>query len=97
MPGPLAELVSITAGRHDVLNDQAHRTVAATLVLVLERIRQDAGPDPIAVWEQLDDDERAWRRVRAVPYGGMCPGVLTETAPGVEAELPAGPGAQAGT
>jgi pimeloyl-ACP methyl ester carboxylesterase len=50
---PRAELVSITAGRHDVLNDQTHRTVAATVVLFLERIRQDAGARPIAVWEQL--------------------------------------------
>ncbi len=48
-----AELVSITAGRHDVLNDQTHRTVAAAVVLFLERLRQDAGPRPIAVWEQL--------------------------------------------
>jgi pimeloyl-ACP methyl ester carboxylesterase len=49
---PSAELVSITAGRHDVLNDQTHRTVAAIVVLFLERIRQDAGPRPIAVSEQ---------------------------------------------
>jgi predicted alpha/beta-hydrolase family hydrolase len=49
---PRAELVSITAGRHDVLNDQTHRTVAAAVVLFLERIRQEAGPRPIAVWEQ---------------------------------------------
>ena len=40
-------------GRHDVLNDQTHRTVAAAVVLFLERLRQDAGPRPIAVWEQL--------------------------------------------
>jgi len=48
-----AELVSITAGRHDVLNDQTHQTVAAIVVLFLERIRQDPGPRPIAVPEQL--------------------------------------------
>jgi len=48
-----AELVRITAGRHDVLNDQTHRTVAAIVVLFLERIRQDSGPRPIAVPEQL--------------------------------------------
>jgi hypothetical protein len=30
-----------------------HRTVAAAVVLFLERIRQEAGPRPIAVWEQL--------------------------------------------
>jgi hypothetical protein len=28
-------------------------TVAATVVLFLERIRQEAGPRPIAVWEWL--------------------------------------------
>ena len=50
---PSAELVRITAGRHDVLNDQTHRTVAAVVVLFLERIRQDSGPRPIAVPEQL--------------------------------------------
>jgi pimeloyl-ACP methyl ester carboxylesterase len=50
---PSAELVRITAGRHDVLNDQTHRTVAASVVLFLERIRQDSGPRPIAVQEQL--------------------------------------------
>ena len=50
---PSAELVRITAGRHDVLNDQTHRTVAALVVLFLERIRQDSGPRPIAVPEQL--------------------------------------------
>jgi pimeloyl-ACP methyl ester carboxylesterase len=48
-----AELVSITAGRHDVLNDQTHRTVAAVVVLFLERIRQHSGPSPIAVPERL--------------------------------------------
>ena len=50
---PSAELVRITAGRHDVLNDQTHRSVAAVVVLFLERIRQDSGPSPIAVPERL--------------------------------------------
>jgi pimeloyl-ACP methyl ester carboxylesterase len=50
---PSAELVRVTAGRHDVLNDQTHRTVAAIAVLFLERIRQDSGPRPIAVPEGL--------------------------------------------
>ena len=36
---PLAELVTVTGGRHDVLNDQTHRSVAATVVLFLERLR----------------------------------------------------------
>jgi hypothetical protein len=35
-----------------VLNDQTHRTVAASVVLFLERIRQDSDPRPIAVQEQ---------------------------------------------
>jgi len=48
-----AELVSIAGGRHDALNDQTHRTAAATVVLFLERLRQEGGPDPIAVREQL--------------------------------------------
>ena len=48
-----AELVRITGGRHDVFNDQTHRTVAAVVVLFLERIRQDSGPGPIAVPERL--------------------------------------------
>jgi len=34
-----AELVSIAGGRHDTLNDLAHRSVAATIVLFLERLR----------------------------------------------------------
>ncbi len=45
---PSAELVSIVGGRHDVLNDQTHRTVAATTVLWLERLRADTGLAPIA-------------------------------------------------
>jgi alpha-beta hydrolase superfamily lysophospholipase len=38
---PRAEFVSISGARHDVLNDQTHRTVAATTVLWLERLRAD--------------------------------------------------------
>jgi alpha-beta hydrolase superfamily lysophospholipase len=48
-----ADLVSIAGGRHDALNDQDHRTVAATLVLFLERIRRDPGGAPIAAREEL--------------------------------------------
>jgi alpha-beta hydrolase superfamily lysophospholipase len=36
---PGVQLVSIADGRHDVLNDVTHRTVAATVVLFLERLR----------------------------------------------------------
>jgi alpha-beta hydrolase superfamily lysophospholipase len=48
----LAELVSISGGRHDALNDQDHRTVAATVVQFLERLRRPGG-GPIAVREDL--------------------------------------------
>jgi alpha-beta hydrolase superfamily lysophospholipase len=46
---PAGRLVRITGGRHDALNDQTHRTAAATVVLFLEQLR--SGPDlaPIAV------------------------------------------------
>ena len=48
---PRAELVTIVGGRHDALNDQTHRTVAATVVLFLERLRLGAELAPIAVTE----------------------------------------------
>jgi pimeloyl-ACP methyl ester carboxylesterase len=48
-----AELVSITGGRHDALNDITHRTVAATIVLFLERLRLGPGQPAIAVNEEL--------------------------------------------
>jgi alpha-beta hydrolase superfamily lysophospholipase len=50
---PGAELVSIARGRHDILNDQMHRSVAASAVLFLERLRLDNGLAPIAVAENL--------------------------------------------
>ena len=50
----VAELVSITGGRHDVLNDVAHRTVAATIVLFLERLRLGAELPRIAIRERID-------------------------------------------
>jgi pimeloyl-ACP methyl ester carboxylesterase len=50
---PRAELVSITGGRHDALNDQTHRTVAATIELFLERLRRSADVAPITVAENL--------------------------------------------
>jgi len=50
---PQAELVSIAGGVHDVLNDVTHRTVAATIVLFLERLRLGAELPPIAVSEKL--------------------------------------------
>lgn len=52
---PRAELVSITGGRHDALNDQTHRTAAAVVVLFLERLRRDPEQlTAIAVREDLD-------------------------------------------
>ena len=50
---PRAELISIAGGVHDVLNDVTHRTVAATIVLFLERLRLGAELAPIAVSEKL--------------------------------------------
>ncbi len=39
---PTVQLVSIEGGRHDALNDQTHRTAAASVVLFLERLRAGA-------------------------------------------------------
>jgi alpha-beta hydrolase superfamily lysophospholipase len=36
---PRGELAVIDGGRHDVLNDLAHRSVAAEIVQFLERVR----------------------------------------------------------
>lgn len=46
---PRADLVSVAGAPHDVLNDQTHRTAAATVVLFLERLRNGA---PIARTER---------------------------------------------
>jgi pimeloyl-ACP methyl ester carboxylesterase len=51
---PAAELVSIAGGRHDALNDQTHRTAAATIVLFLERLRSSPALAPIGRREQLE-------------------------------------------
>ena len=51
--GPRAELVSITGGVHDALNDITHRTAAATVILFLERLRNGKDLAPIAVPESL--------------------------------------------
>jgi alpha-beta hydrolase superfamily lysophospholipase len=48
---PSGELVSIAGSRHDVLNDVTHRTVAATIVLFLERLRLGAELPRIAIYE----------------------------------------------
>jgi alpha-beta hydrolase superfamily lysophospholipase len=44
-PGPITV---IAGGRHDVLNDVTHRTVAATIILFLERLRLGADLPVIA-------------------------------------------------
>ncbi len=48
---PEAELVSIAGCPHDVLNDKTHRTVAATTVLWLERLREGNGLATVATLE----------------------------------------------
>ena len=50
---PAAELVGISGGRHDALNDQTHRTAAATVMLFLECLRLDADAPAIAREVQL--------------------------------------------
>ena len=50
---PRAELIGISGAPHDALNDQTHRTVAATIVLFLERLRAGGDLAPIAVPEPL--------------------------------------------
>jgi alpha-beta hydrolase superfamily lysophospholipase len=50
---PRAQLVSSAGGRHDALNDITHRTVAATIILFLERLRLGADLPPIATSENL--------------------------------------------
>jgi pimeloyl-ACP methyl ester carboxylesterase len=53
---PDAELVGIVDARHDVLNNQSHRTVAATIVLWLERLRLGRALPAIATAEPLGAD-----------------------------------------
>jgi hypothetical protein len=50
---PSGELVSIAGGRHDALNDQTHRTAAATVVLFLERLRLGVDAPALARSEDL--------------------------------------------
>lgn len=45
---PATEFVEIDGALHDVLNDQSHRTVAATVILWLERLRAGDGLAAIA-------------------------------------------------
>jgi alpha-beta hydrolase superfamily lysophospholipase len=49
---PQAELATVHGGRHDVLNDAPHRTVAAHVVQWLERLRTGAVDTPILTVER---------------------------------------------
>ena len=42
------EFVTVAGARHDALNDRSHRTVAATVVMWLERLKLDPEMAPIA-------------------------------------------------
>lgn len=53
---PAAQFVTIAGGAHDVLNDQNHRSVAATVVLWLEQLRSGAGDVPIVTREPVGAD-----------------------------------------
>ena len=52
---PRAELVSVADGRHDAFNDISHRT--ATVILFLGRLRLGADRPPIAVREELSEQQ----------------------------------------
>ncbi len=51
--GPRIEFVSVAGARHDVLNDQSHRTTAAIILLWLERLRASSELALIAYHETL--------------------------------------------
>jgi alpha-beta hydrolase superfamily lysophospholipase len=53
---PSAQFATIAGGAHDVLNDQNHRSVAATVVLWLEQLRSGAGVVPIVTREPVGAD-----------------------------------------
>ena len=48
----VAEVTVVDAGRHDILNDVTHRSVAAVIVLFLERVRGGADQAPLLVTTQ---------------------------------------------
>jgi pimeloyl-ACP methyl ester carboxylesterase len=51
---PAARLVSVAGGKHDALNDLTHRSVAATMVQFLERLRLGAELPVILADESLE-------------------------------------------
>ena len=46
---PIARVWLVDGGRHDILNDVSHRSVAATVVLFLESLKLGAGLPPVLV------------------------------------------------
>jgi alpha-beta hydrolase superfamily lysophospholipase len=46
---PLASVRLVAGGRHDILNDVSHRSVAATIVLFLESLRLGSDLPPVVV------------------------------------------------
>lgn len=52
--GAHTEVVTIEGGLHDILNDVTHRTVAATVIRFLERLKRGAALEPIATEERWD-------------------------------------------
>ncbi|MET1036726.1 MAG: alpha/beta hydrolase [Aeromicrobium sp.] len=51
--GARTELVTVDGGLHDALNDVTHRTVAATIIRFLERLKRGSDLRPIASEEVL--------------------------------------------
>jgi alpha-beta hydrolase superfamily lysophospholipase len=53
--GDRAALTLVSGGRHDILNDVSHRSVAATIVLLLEQLRN--GGTPTTRLELFSEDQ----------------------------------------
>ncbi|WP_327232743.1 lysophospholipase [Streptomyces sp. NBC_01317] len=66
---PHATLGVVHDGLHDVLNDAAHRTTAAVVVLWLERLRADPGGRPILTVEEAQEAQEAEDAAAAVGQG----------------------------
>ncbi|MFB2585484.1 alpha/beta hydrolase [Herbiconiux liukaitaii] len=56
---PDAEIQLVEGGRHDILNDVTHRSVAATVVLFLERLRTPGRP-PVVVPATREEGRLVW-------------------------------------
>jgi alpha-beta hydrolase superfamily lysophospholipase len=55
---PQARLVLVRGGLHDILNDAHHRSVAAAMVVFLERLRQEAGSEAILTGDNGSGERR---------------------------------------